>query len=339
MSKWGVSKRPPHQPEATEHAADEAGERDYFAQSASWAMDAQLSSARTRRVAWIVAGLAVAVALFEALALMFLTPLKTVQPVTLLVDRHTGYVQSLDPNQPMRVSADAALTDAYLAQYVMAREGFDRATVSLDYRKIALWSAGPARSSYLSLMPATNPDSPFTIYPGGTMVVASIKSVSRLTSTTALVRFDTRLVDRNGQAGAAQPWISVVRFQFTNAPMAMADRLINPLGFQVTRYRRDAEAPPTPITPPVNLPEDQVSQTAPPRYSAVAASIERDPTPVRAVTPALRHAPRTLDAAITASPRGTAIVSTREIPLANLPMGSPLGPVGGPDIAAPEPSR
>jgi type IV secretion system protein VirB8 len=183
------------------------------------------------------------IAVFEAVALAMLVPLKTVQPVTLLVDRHTGYVQALDPLEQKRLSANDALTQSFLAQYVTAREGFDRATVSSSYRRVALWSAGPARSTYLAEMPATNPASPFQQYPSGVLGLVRVKSISRLAKGTALVRFDTFRQDRNGGMTAPQPWISVVRYRYTDAPMALEDRLVNPMGFQVLTYRRDAEAP------------------------------------------------------------------------------------------------
>ena len=55
-------------------------------------------------MAWIVATVALVVALFEALALIVLTPLKTVVPYTLLVDKQTGYVQELKPLDARRRS-------------------------------------------------------------------------------------------------------------------------------------------------------------------------------------------------------------------------------------------
>lgn len=201
--------------------------------------------ARSRRAAWIVAGAASGIAALEAVAIAMMMPLKTVQPITLLVDRQTGFTQALDPQSPMRITADEALTNAYLAQYVMAREGFDRATVSADYRKVALWSTGVARSSYLAQMPVANPGSPLNRYAGGTTVTARVKSVSRLSGNTALVRFDTQFQDRNGQLIVPQQWISVIRYRYVDAPMRMEDRLANPLGFQVLSYRRSAEAPET----------------------------------------------------------------------------------------------
>src|SRR3546814_3839138 len=79
----------------------------------------------SRRTAWWVAGGAAFIAVCEALALLFLTPLKSVEPYTLLVDRQTGFVQQLKPLDAETISANRALTQSFLVQYVIAREGFD----------------------------------------------------------------------------------------------------------------------------------------------------------------------------------------------------------------------
>lgn len=297
----------------------------YFERAQSWADDARLQTARSRRAAWIVAGVAVAVALFEAVALALLTPLKTVQPVTLLVDRHTGYVQAIDPLTPRRIAADDALTQAYLAQYVAAREGFDRATVATDYRRVALWSAGRARSSYLSQMPATNPASPFQRYPAGTSVRVRVKSVSRLQPGMALVRFDTEVNDRSGSSGQPQSWISLVRFRFVDAPMQMEDRLVNPLGFQVTGYRRDAEAPPPPVQvhPPASAVIGAVTPTAPQTAIVETRVRPRDVMPAAASKRAVDNSSSRAQAR-----PSERVVDRREVPINALPLGSPLSPSG-----------
>ena len=192
---------------------------EYFEKAAGWATDTQLSSLRSRRLGWTVAAVAIGIVALLSLALVLLIPLKTVQPITLLVDRQTGFVQAVDPDTPLRVSADEALTQSYLAQYVTAREGFDRATVGIDYRKVALLSAGAARSSYLSEMPAANPASPLRRYTGGTVVGVRVKSVSRLEPGNAIVRFDTQQQSPGGGVAPIQPWIAVVRYTYSRAPM------------------------------------------------------------------------------------------------------------------------
>lgn len=291
------------------------GKADYFERAQSWAVNAQVSAARSRRTAWTVAGAAGGIAMLEAVALAMLLPLKTVEPLTLLVDRHTGYVQALDPLRPARVKADEALTQSLLAQYVSAREGFDRATVSADYRRVALWSGGAARAAYLAQMPASNPESPLQRYRGGTIVSTRVKSISKLDNGTALVRFDTLRQDRNGFVDSAQPWISVVRYRFNDAPMRLEDRLINPLGFQVLSYRRDAEAP------------EPVTVAASPRWT-VSASRSGDPT-----IPFQGSSATAIQAEVRArSPRSREIVresaERRLVPPNQVPFGSPLDPSG-----------
>jgi type IV secretion system protein VirB8 len=216
----------------------------YYARAIAWADDREASVRLSRRVAWLIAGIATGIAMLEAVALALLMPLKTVVPYTLLVDRHTGYVQALKGAGADPLTADWALLQSLLAQYVIAREGFDIASVAANYRKVALWSGEGARSEYLAAMPASNPASPFRRLPRTSVIAVHVKSVSPLSAGSALVRFDTERRDQGQLAGTRESWVSVVQYRFSGAPMAMEDRLINPLGFQVTRYQRDQEAPP-----------------------------------------------------------------------------------------------
>jgi type IV secretion system protein VirB8 len=53
-----------------------------------------------------------------------------------------------------------------------------------------------------------------------------------------------------------------LRFSYTGEPMSIEDRLINPLGFKVERYRRSAETPPMPDPTPVQPGEAGTSGAA-----------------------------------------------------------------------------
>jgi len=223
----------------------------YYEDAASWNSDRLKALHASRRVAWIVASVAGGIALLEAGALLLLTPLKTVEPYTLLVDKTTGYVQPLRPLDPGAVAPDAALTQSYLVQYVLAREGFDFATVRSNYRRVALFSAGIARSGYLAAMQPSNAQNPLVLYARGTVVETRVKSVSPTGSDAALVRFDTVKTDPSGHAEPARAWVALIRYHYSRAPMSLEDRFVNPLGFQVFDYRRDPEtiAPAQPAFP------------------------------------------------------------------------------------------
>jgi type IV secretion system protein VirB8 len=229
----------------------------YYAEAGSWAQDRQDELRASRRIAWIVAAVAAAIALFEAIALLLLVPLKTVVPYTLLVDRQTGFVQALKPVDAQLVASNSALTQSFLVQYVIAREGYDYDSLQADYRKVGLWSAGDARHAYVARMQASNPDSPLVRYPRATIVDVAVKSVTPLNKNVAMVRFSTQRHDPGGHDYSADNWVSVIRYTYSGEPMSVADRYVNPLGFQVVRYNRSAEtlAVPTPATDQSTAPE------------------------------------------------------------------------------------
>ncbi|HEY0149551.1 MAG TPA: VirB8/TrbF family protein [Allosphingosinicella sp.] len=248
----------------------------YYKEAATWNSDRLEALAKSRRVAWRVAGGAAAIAVMEAAALMLLTPLKTVEPYTLMVDRTTGYVQALKPLDTATVSADAALTQSLLVQYVIARESFDVDSVRPSYNKVAAWSAEKARSDYINGMQASNPQSPLAALPRSTIIETRVKSVSPVARNVAMVRFDTVRQDAGGQVQRPQSWVAVIRYRFSGEPMKLEDRFVNPLGFQVVRYRRDAETPPPPE--PVATPAPAAAVAGRPVAIVPGTAIRATPT-------------------------------------------------------------
>jgi len=212
--------------------------------AASWATSVTEDLERSNRRAWIVAIIAALIALLEAVALVFLVPLKTVEPYTLMVDRQTGNVEALAPLDAQLVASDAALTRSFLVQYVIARESFTLPTLQDDYRKVSLWSDRTVRENYQRFMNAANPASPLSALPGDAAVRTQVKSVSNLGEGRALVRFQTARIDPGASPQPPEHWAAILTYRFSKAEMSEADRYVNPLGFQVTSYRRDAETLP-----------------------------------------------------------------------------------------------
>jgi len=225
---------------------------EYYDGAQSWADDRERQQRFSTRLAWTVAAIASCIAIAEAVAISALAPLKTTVPYTLLVDRQTGSVEALDPLKRSTITPERALTRSFLAQYVVAREGFAIEALRHDYRKVALWSSGEARQAYLREMQASNPASPLAVLPRQALVEVQIRGISSLSTNTALVRFEKIRTDPGGRGQVAQPWSAVITYRYSEAEMSMADRLVNPLGFQVLRYRRDAEMPPESSSPERN---------------------------------------------------------------------------------------
>lgn len=213
----------------------------YYKEAGSWAHDKVQMLERSKSFAWIIATVSVILTMLLGVALIILMPLKKVIPYTLLVDKHTGFVETLKPLEANLIKPDSALTQSFLVQYVTTREAFDIDSLQSDFRRVSLWSAEPERSNYIKSMQASNPDSPLSLYPRSTIVKVIIKSVSQLGKDTALIRFDTIRLDNGSGEQPANSWASVVRYQFNNLPMSQEDRFINPLGFQVLKYNRSEE--------------------------------------------------------------------------------------------------
>ena len=253
----------------------------YYAEAASWNRDRVAATRSSLRIAWWIAGVAAAVALLEAIALVLLTPLKTVEPYTLMVDRTTGYVQALKPLDQAKISPDTALTQSFLVQYVIAREGFDMASLNANYRKVALFSADTARSNYLQTMQVSNPSSPLVLYPRTTTVDVQVKSVSPIGPNAALVRFNTVRNDAGAQPQSPSAWVAVIRYRYSSEPMQLEDRFVNPLGFQVTSYSKDPETLPveTPSAPVAFQPGP--SPVQPSIFSQQQQQLQAQPRAVR----------------------------------------------------------
>jgi type IV secretion system protein VirB8 len=213
----------------------------YYAAAQGWAEGQVEAERRARRLGWIVAAVAGAIAFILAVALALLIPLKSVQPFVVTVDRQSGAVEAPTTVAGGRLTQNEAVIQAQLANYVRVRETFDASDLAENYRRVQLLSSGDVRAAYIAQMAAGNPASPLrALSPGDTLKVR-IKSVSLTASGSALVRYDIDRTAAGGRSVGSTAYVSAISYGFSNVPLRAADRFETPLGFQVTRYRRDAE--------------------------------------------------------------------------------------------------
>lgn len=214
---------------------------DYYAAARSWAETQSAAGARETRIAWRVAAGAGLVASLLALALVFLVPLKSVQPYVLTVDRRTGAVEAATTLQDGNLSQNEAVIQAQLAGYVIARETFDSTDLAQQYRRVQMMSSRPVAQAYVAQMAANNPASPLNALNPGDTVTIRVRSVSLIADGAGLVRFTAIRAPLGSADGPSTDYVAAISFGFNGRPLRQADRYDNPLGFQVTRYRRDVE--------------------------------------------------------------------------------------------------
>lgn len=213
----------------------------YYATALSWVDERVAAERRMRKIAWGVAAAAGALALVLAITMMLMMPLKSVQPYVVTVDRQTGAVEVATTLKGGKLSENDAVIQAELANYVRTRETFDATDLATNYRRVQLRSSSNVRSAYVASMAADNPASPLRALTPGDTVKVRIKSVSLVGPGAGLIRYDTERSAAGGRIIDTRAYVSAISFGFNDRPLRLEDRFDNPLGFVVTRYRRDSE--------------------------------------------------------------------------------------------------
>lgn len=177
-------------------------------------------------------------------AIAGLTPLKTVTPFVIRVDNNTGATDIVTQLKTAEKSYGEVINKYWLAQYVGYRESYDWQTVQSTYNATNLLSAPPVQSEFAKLY-NKNPAAPHLVLKDQFKVIVKVSAISFI-GEMAQVRFEKHLIPlANGVTKPApQKMIATVAFEYQNKPLQETDRLINPLGFQVTSYRVDPEATP-----------------------------------------------------------------------------------------------
>ena len=215
-----------------------------FDAAATWERETYLTLRRSKRRAWAVAASASVLACMALLAVILVLPLKEFSPYVVTVDKATGWLEVTRGLHPGDLSQTEALTIANIVRCVTARETFDATDYRQTYRYVGLCMTGPPLAAYRRLHNQNNANSPPQVYGYDGIVRTEIRSVNLLSATTALVSFRT-IVEERGREMAVQHWRGAVTFGYTDRELRMADRFVNPLGFQITSYRRDPDLLPT----------------------------------------------------------------------------------------------
>lgn len=213
----------------------------YYQEGERWEKSVYRSVAASR-AAWRVVAITLGVALLAMVGLLWATlPLKSYDVVVLEVDKTTGYVEASRPlSEAGDLTQNEAVTRANIVRFIRARETYDPKGLRDNFDLASLYSTGKAAQDLANTFSGSNPDNPVKLYGADITISVAIKSIIFLNEQTAAVRFSTT---RNGQTGSAvtDHWVANVRFKYTSEPMRNDWRFDNPLGFQVTEYRRDQE--------------------------------------------------------------------------------------------------
>lgn len=226
----------------TAEASSDGGIRDseYLGQGARWEDDIYRSLRRSRSIAWLIATASIIGALVCLALVAVMLPLKTFEPYVVTVDKTTGFLEVTRPLKQGPLEESEAITVANVVRYIRARETYDYRLIKDNFELAALLSIGQAREDLVRLWAQSNQQRPDRVLGRDTGVSVFVKSASFLNNRTVQVRFDT--IEKTMERETTKHWVGTIKFRYTSEPEKNSWRFDNPLGFQVTEYRRDQEA-------------------------------------------------------------------------------------------------
>ncbi|HJU08336.1 MAG TPA: type IV secretion system protein [Rhodanobacteraceae bacterium] len=210
----------------------------------AWETDQIVRVQRSERRAWIFASLGMATALAAVIALALLTPLKTVEPFVVRVDKNTGATDIVTRLTDQKETYNEAIDKYFLSRYVIYRNSYSNAMAYPDYEAVTIMSSAQVADSYFEQIKPNNPHSPTAVYGKDGQVDVSVNAIAFLGKGVAQVRFTRTEYLPNAQ-GQTTRWIATITYRYLNPPTTERARLVDPIGFQVSDYRFDPETAPT----------------------------------------------------------------------------------------------
>lgn len=208
--------------------------------SRAWETTEIARARKSERRAWIFASLGISIGLAACIAVALLTPLKSVEPFVVRVDKSTGAADIVSRVDENTISFDEAIDKYFLGRYVNYREEYSNALAFPDYEAVSLMSTRLVGDAYYASINPKNPHSPTQVYGKDGSVEITVNSISFLAKGVAQVRF-TRTERKLNAEPVLTHWITTITYIYQQASMNAKARLVNPVGFQVQDYRLDPE--------------------------------------------------------------------------------------------------
>jgi len=217
----------------------------YFEEAATWDADRAAMAARTQRIAWTVALAGWLCAVAAVLAILLLSPLKTVTPYLIRVDSTTGLVDVV-PQYTGTSQVSETISRYLLRHYVDVCERFNWATAEADYEECGAFNSARRNQQWAAAWAASNSSSPLNVYKDGTNITVRVISVSFFQRANGLndlaqVRYVKVRRTLDGVEESPTHWIATLQYAYGEPSKDPRTRQWNPLGFRILEFRPEPE--------------------------------------------------------------------------------------------------
>ena len=217
-------------------------DKKYFEDALSWDIEIY-QNAQKKAKNYAALSAILLILLFLCLVIIaLLVPLKTVEPYVVQVDRASGMVEVKRPLKESGVQAiseSEAITKFFINQYIIAREGYLYDTYVSNYKTVQKMSSSKIAQEYTNWFNDSNEESPLNIYKNVGQVKIEVRSLSFIDENTVSVPI--LRIEKKYNKTIESYQVVTLSFKYLQNPKKQIDRLVNPLGFQVTSYNVDEQ--------------------------------------------------------------------------------------------------
>jgi type IV secretion system protein VirB8 len=208
--------------------------------SAFWEANEAVRARQSEKRAWRFAATGLVCGVSGCIAVALLTPLKTVEPFVVRVDKSNGNADIITHLDEHTVTYNEVMDRYFLARYVNYREEYSPTQAFANYEAVSLMSDADVGTAYFAIVNPKNPKSPSAIYKKEGRVDVEVSSIAFLPGSVAQVRF-ARMQKTPNSEPVISHWIASISYRYVKASFDAKARLVNPIGLQVTDYRLDSD--------------------------------------------------------------------------------------------------
>lgn len=154
---------------------------------------------------------------------------KSLEPYVIEVEEKTGVATMVNQLTAQNFTGDQAIRKYFINEFIHAASAYDPKTYKTDVEKVRLFSTPSIFSDFRARI---NP----RVLGVDQRIDVRIKSVQFTDNNTAQIRLVQQMDDPGSSIPKLQDQVITMNFYFSDIKLTMEERLINPLGFQVSKY-------------------------------------------------------------------------------------------------------
>lgn len=192
-----------------------------------------------RNRAYLFCSLLMLCVICMSFAVATLATIHTVVPVISVIDSN-GHVVKQEIVQRETIVGQESLVQSQIHDFITYCNTFDPAWRQRYSDLCRLHSSQQVADIYDQEISPENPNNPYFLIGSNGKRTPKITSISAIDKQAYRVSFQS-VTEKPGSAPTIDYYTALVRFSFTNKPLALGDRWENALGFVATSYRKDQE--------------------------------------------------------------------------------------------------